>query len=137
MKKLIISFIALSFALSSGTRSQTRLNENCLYEKDCINNPYGAGSPYKSDGFNNPYSENGSPYSDKSPNNPYATTPPTLVDQNGKYLGQLSDNPYLADSTSNPYGRYGSEYSPDSINNPYGAGNPYSSNKIYIIPQEN
>jgi hypothetical protein len=49
--------------------------------------------------------------------------------------GQLSANPYAPDSTSNPYGRYGSRYSPDSINNPCGAGNPYSNNPIYVVPQ--
>jgi hypothetical protein len=109
---------------------------DCPYDPNCLNNPYGAGNPYKQDGLMNPYSENGSPYSNKSWTNPYATNAPKLVDQNGNYRGRLSNNPYDPDSVSNPYGRYGNPYSPDSINNPYGAGNPYSGNKIYVIPSK-
>lgn len=107
----------------------------CPYDPQCINNPYGAGSPYKPDGLKNPYSQYGSPYSNKSATNPYATEAPKLYDQQGNYRGRLSANPYDPDSTSNPYGRYGSRYSPDSINNPYGAGNPYSNENIYVVPE--
>ena len=107
----------------------------CPYDINCINNPYGAGSPYKADGINNPYSQYGSPYSNKSANNPYATDAPKLYDSNGQYRGRMSTNPYHPDSTSNPYGRYGSPYSPDSINNPYGAGNRYSTDQIWVVPQ--
>lgn len=106
----------------------------CPYDANCLDNPYGAGSPYAPDGLMNPYSRNGSPYSNDSWTNPYATNAPRLVDQDGNYRGRLSTNPYDPDSTSNPYGRYGSPYSPDSINNPYGAGNPYSQKKIYVVP---
>ena len=106
----------------------------CPYDPNCINNPYGAGSPYKADGLKNPYSQYGSPYSNKSWTNPYATDAPKLYDSNGNYRGKLSANPYDPDSTSNPNGRYGSQFSSDSINNPYGAGNPYSNQKIYIVP---
>lgn len=108
----------------------------CPYDPDCLSNPYGAGSPYKSDGLMNPYSQYGSPYSDKSWTNPHATDAPKLYDSQGNYRGRLSSNPYGADSTSNPYGRYGSPYSPDSINNLYDAGNPYSGEKIYVIPSQ-
>ena len=108
----------------------------CPYDPNCLNNPYGAGSPYRSNGLMNPYSPNGSPYSNQSWTNPYATKPPKLFDQQGNYRGRLSTNPYLPDSTSNPYGRYGSPYSPDSLNNPYGAGNPYSNTPIYVVPEE-
>lgn len=53
--------------------------------------------------------------------------PPSLVAEDGTYLGTLSSNRYDADSISNPYGRYGSRYSPESVNNPYGMyGSPYS-----------
>lgn len=106
----------------------------CPYDKNCLDNPYGAGSKYKADGFNNPYSQNGSAYSNNSPNNPYATNAPKLYDSNGTYHGRLSNNPYEADSTSNPNGKYGSKFSPDSINNPYGAGNPYNQQPIYVVP---
>jgi hypothetical protein len=106
------------------------------YSPNSLSNPYGAGSPYKSDGLMNPYSRYGSEYSNESWKNPYATNAPKLYDSDGNYRGRLSSNPYDADSTSNPYGRYGSEYSSDSINNPYGAGNPYSSSEIYVVPQD-
>lgn len=106
----------------------------CPYDYNCLNNPYGAGSPYAPNGINNPYSPSGSPYSNNSATNPYATDLPIIVDGNGNYRGRLSNNPYLPDSTSNPYGKYGNPYSPDSINNPYGAGNPYSNQKLYVVP---
>lgn len=106
----------------------------CPYDQSCLNNPYGAGSPYKSDGLMNPYSQYGSQYSNKSWTNPYATEAPKLYDNQGNYRGRLSSNPYDPDSVSNPYGRYGSQYSPDSVNNPYGAGNPYSGQRIYVVP---
>lgn len=108
--------------------------QNCPYDPRCLNNPYGAGSPYKADGLMNPYSQYGSPYSNKSWTNPYTTEAPQLFDNQGNYRGRLSTNPYDPDSTSNPYGRYGSPYSPDSINNPYGAGNPYNPNPIWVVP---
>ncbi len=104
------------------------------YDPDSLANPYGAGSPYKSDGLMNPYSQYGSPYSSKSWRNSYATDTPQLYDSDGNYRGKLSSNPYDADSVSNPYGRYGSPYSPDSIRNPYGAGNPYLNSPIYVVP---
>jgi hypothetical protein len=106
----------------------------CPYDPRCLNNPYGAGNPYKPDGLMNPYSQYGSPYSNRSWNNPYATDAPRLFDNRGVYRGRLSTNPYDPDSTSNPYGRYGNPYSPDSIRNPYGAGNPYNPNPIWVVP---
>ena len=106
----------------------------CPYDPDCLDNPYGAGSPYKHDGLMNPYSRYGSPYSNESWTNPFATNPPKIFDEDGNYRGRLSANPYLSDSTSNPYGRYGNPYSADSLRNPYGAGNPYSQKKFYVVP---
>ena len=127
IKKAIIAMV-----LAIGTPSITFAV--CPYDQNCLNNPYGAGSPYKVDGLNNPYSQYGSPYSNKSHTNPYATDAPKLYDSQGNYRGKLSSNPYDPDSTSNPYGRYGSKYSPDSINNPYGAGSPYTNESIYVVP---
>jgi len=106
----------------------------CPYDPNCLDNPYGAGSPYKADGLMNPYSKNGSRYSNDSWTNPYATNAPKIYDQNGNYKGRLSTNPYEADSTSNPYGRYGSPYSPDSINNLYGVGNSFSRGNLTVKP---
>lgn len=107
--------------------------QNCPYDPRCLNNPYGAGNPFKGDGLMNPSSEYGSPYSDKSWTNPHATDAPKLYDQDGNYRGRLSSNPHDPDSTSNPFGRYGSRTSPDSINNPFGAGN--RANTIFVQPQ--
>lgn len=135
MKKITAIILISTFAVNVSATAQTYMGRNCPQDPNCINNPFGAGSPYKSDGFNNPYSANGSPYSNKSPNNPYATNPPKLYDENGKYMGLLSDNPYLPDSTSNPNGKYGNPNSSDSINNPYGAGSPYTNKKVFIVPQ--
>jgi len=129
-KKLIaVVLVGVAPVLSSSSLAA------CPYDPRCIDNVYGAGSPYKSDGLMNPYSEYGSPYSNKSHTNPYATDAPKVYDSQGNYRGRLSSNPYDPDSISNPYGRYGSQYSPDSINNPYGAGNPYSNETFIIIPQ--
>jgi hypothetical protein len=129
MKTLFVATV-LALAISSAAQAI------CPYDPNCLNNPYGAGSPYAPNGINNPYSQAGSPYSNKSANNPYATDAPKLYDSQGNYRGKLSTYPYDPDSTSNPYGRYGSPYSPDSINNPYGAGNPYSTEPIYVDPSE-
>ena len=127
--RLVAMFIAGGlFVLSSNSYGE------CPYDYNCINNPYGAGSPYKSDGLMNPNSQYGNPYSNKSWTNPYATDAPKLYDEDGNYRGKMSTNPYDSDSISNPYGRYGNPYSSDSINNPYGAGNPYSGKKIYVVP---
>ena len=111
-------------------------NAACPYDYDCLNNPFGAGSPFKPDGLMNPFSEYGSPYSNESWRNPYATNPPIIVDQQGRYRGRLSVNPHLPDSITNPYGQYGNPYSPDSLLNPYGAGNPFSTDELYVIPAD-
>ena len=128
--------LRICMALIISVLCMSRAYALCPYDNNCLNNPYGAGSPYKPDGLMNPYSQYGSPYSDKSWTNPYATNPPQIFDQNGDYRGNLSTNKYDPNSVSNPYGRYGSEYSPDSINNPYGAGNPYSGNTFYVVPKK-
>jgi hypothetical protein len=86
--------------------------QNCPYGPRCLNNAYQAGSPYKSDGLMNPYSQYGSPYNE-SWAAPYATDAPKLYDSQGNYRGKWSSNPFNSDSTSNPSGRYGSKYLPD------------------------
>ena len=96
------------------------------YDQDSTSNKFGAGSTFKSDGINNPYSRYGSPYSNQSATDRYATDAPKLFDQKGNFRGNLSTNQYDPDSTSNEFGRYGSRYSPDSLNNEFGAGNPYA-----------
>ena len=128
------SFMIFAACVSTLVILSTSAQAICPYDYDCLNNPYGAGSPYTPDGLMNPYSRYGSPYSNDSWTNPYATNPPKIYDQNGNYRGNLSTNPYDQDSISNPYGRYGNPYSSDSLNNPYGAGNPYSGNRFYVAP---
>jgi hypothetical protein len=126
--------VVLVFTLFASLLAASGAAARCPYDPDCLDNPYGAGSPYKADGLMNPYSEYGSPYSNKSWRNPYATDAPKLYDGEGNYRGRLSANPYDPESVSNPYGRYGSPYSSESINNPYGAGNPYNAEPIYVVP---
>lgn len=127
--RLLIALVALPLAVSSAFAQ-------CPYDPNCLDNPYGAGSPYKSDGLMNPHSEYGSPYSNKSWTNPYATDAPRIYDKQGNYRGRLSTNPYHEDSISNPHGRYGNPYSADSINNPYGVGSPYTNDEFYIVPSQ-
>jgi hypothetical protein len=121
--------LLLLAAVGSAAIAQT-----CPYDARCLNNPYGAGSPYKPDGLMNPYSQYGSKYSNKSWTNPYATDAPRIYDSQGNYRGRLSTNKYAPDSVSNPYGKYGNPYSPQSINNPYGAGNPYNARPLIVVP---
>lgn len=99
------------------------------YDYNSLENEYGAGSRYKSDGLMNSYSQYGSRYSNDSWTNPYAFNAPRLSTG-----GRISSNRYDYDSTSNPYGRYGSRYSYDSINNPYGVGNQYRTRPLYVYP---
>ena len=106
----------------------------CPYDLNCINNPYGAGNPYKVDGLMNPYSLYGSPYSNRSWTNPFATEPPKIYDREGNYRGRLSTNPFHPDSISNPFGRYGNPYSYENLMRRYGVGIPYSTEEFYIVP---
>ena len=119
---------------SHSRTSATVPNSSNKYDTNSLSNPYGAGSPYKANGYMNSYSRYGSRYSNYSHRNPYATQAPRLYDSRGRSRGRWSANRYGSDSTSNPYGRYGSRYSPNSINNPYGAGNHYSTRRTYVQP---
>jgi hypothetical protein len=65
MLKLVLATATL-LTLSAASHAM------CPYDPNCLNNPYGAGSPYKSDGLMNPYSQYGSRYSNQSWTNPYA-----------------------------------------------------------------
>lgn len=132
MRKLLLVSAAVVAFMTAQVSAQT-----CPYGQNCLNNPYGAGSPYKADGLMNPYSQFGSPQSNKSWTNPYATDAPKMYDEQGNYRGKLSTNPYDPDSISNPYGRYGNPYSAESLNNPYGAGNPYLIQELYVAPCTN
>ena len=49
------------------------------YNPDSTSNHFGAGSPFKSDGINNPFSPYGSPFSNQSVTNPFATDAPRLL----------------------------------------------------------
>ena len=145
MKTILTALLIVALAATTafaqirfgGGRSPKRESLGALrtnpYDPNSLSNPYGAGSPYKTDGLMNPYSQYGSKFSPYSWNNPYATEAPRLY-ENGQYRGRLSTNKYDPDSTSNPFGRYGSKFSPDSINNPFGAGSPYSTTPIYVLP---
>ena len=129
MRKAIYFILFFSVFFFTAVVAQDYLGQWSVnpYPSNSTANPYGAGSRYKADGVNNPYSNYGSAYSNESVSNPYALNAPKLYDNEGNYRGRLSSNRYDPESVSNPYGRYGSRYSPDSVNNPYGAGGPYKS----------
>ena len=67
----------------------------------------------------------------------YASGNQPASDDDGTYLGRLSENPYLPDSIANPYGRFGNRYAPDSLNNRHGRYgsrySPYSSKNPYAV----
>ena len=61
----------------------------------------------------------------------FAQSLPVVVGQDGKFLGNLSQNQYDSNSICNPYGQFGSEYA-QSIFNRYGTyGGEYSSMGAY------
>ncbi len=70
-------------------------------------------------------------------------TAPSIVAQDGTYLGKLSLDRFAPDSISNPFGPYGSRFSPTSIQNPfsvYGSRfsplsptNPFASDPPWIL----
>lgn len=138
--KTVLSILIVAFLVSTadaqirvGGKQSLGTLRSSPFESNSLNNPFGAGNPYRTNGLLNPYSPYGSTFSNRSWTNPYATNAPKLY-EGGKYRGRWSANPFSTDSTSNPFGRYGSRFSPDSINNPYGAGNPYSARRIYVYP---
>lgn len=104
------------------------------FDPDSLSNKFGAGSRFKVDGLNNPFSQNGSRFSSQSATNPYATDAPRIYGSDGTYHGRLSANRFDPDSTSNKFGQYGSRFSPDSINNPFGAGSRFRTQPLYVYP---
>ena len=131
---IVAAFVAL--VCSSESFAQLGDLRSNRYDYNSLENPYGAGSRFKSNGLMNPYSRYGSPYSNQSWRNPYASSPPRMYSSEG-YHGELSTNRYRSDSTSNRFGRYGSQYSPYSINNRYGAGNSYLNRPLWVYPGRN
>lgn len=57
---------------------------------------------------------------------------PTLVGDDGKYLGIASSDRYETDGVCNEYSNYGSQYGTDSIHNKYGNyGSEYATTSAY------
>lgn len=127
---ILVLILLCSSALAQQPLGTLRTNQ---FDTSSVSNPFGAGSPFKSNGLLNPFSRYGSPHSPYSWSNPFATSAPRLY-QGGKYRGRLSTNRFDLDSTSNPFGRYGSPFSPESINNPFGAGSPFATKPIQVWP---
>jgi hypothetical protein len=64
----------------------------CPHDDNCLDNPYGAGSPYKAEGS---YSQYDSPYSNKS--GTYSTDAPKIFSEDDEEdRGSLSRDPYDA-----------------------------------------
>lgn len=76
------------------------LNTN-RYDSNSIWNQYGTyGSRYSSTSIWNEYGTYGSEYSSYSPWNQYASTPPVIVDKDGKFYGYFSKNEYISKRTT-------------------------------------
>jgi len=84
----LLLLLLLPLPLSVHAEDLGELSAN-PYNPDSTSNPFGAGSPFKSDGLNNPFSPYGSPFSNQSATNPYATDAPRLYDQQGQYRGKI------------------------------------------------
>ena len=87
-----VVFLLLLLPLSVHAEDLGELSAN-PFNPNSTSNPYGAGSPFKSDGLNNPFSPYGSPFSNQSATNPHATDAPKLYDQQGQYRGQAERKP--------------------------------------------
>jgi hypothetical protein len=57
------------------------------------------GSPFNGDSIWNQYGPWGSPYNNESPWNAYSTTPPVIVDNDGKFYGYFTANQFMAGRT--------------------------------------
>jgi hypothetical protein len=111
----------------------------CPNDHNCLDNPYGAGSPSNAEGS---YSQYDIPYSNKS--GTYSTGGPKVFSDDeddeedrdslsrNPYDAPSTYNPYDVYSTYNPYGEYGGVYSSDSVNNPYGTG----AEENYLLPDD-
>jgi hypothetical protein len=73
-----IVFLILLLPLSVNAEHLGELSAN-PFNPDSTSNPFGAGSAFKSDGINNPFSPYGSPYSNQSAPNPFTTDAPRLL----------------------------------------------------------
>ena len=74
----ILFLLLLHLPLSAHAEDLGELSAN-PFNPASTSNPFGAGSPFKSDGINNPCSPYGSPFSNQSATNPYATDAPRLL----------------------------------------------------------
>ena len=68
----LLLFLMLPLPLSVYAGDLGELSAN-PFNPESTSNPLGAGSPFKSDGINNPFSPYGSPFSNQSAKNPFAT----------------------------------------------------------------
>jgi hypothetical protein len=75
---LLLLFLLLPLPLLVHAEDLGELSAN-PYNPYSTSNPFGAGSPFKLDGLNNPFSPFGSPFSNQSATNPLATDAPRLL----------------------------------------------------------
>ena len=73
-----VIFLLLLMPLSVHAEDLGELSAN-PFNPNSTSNPFGAGSPFKSGGINNPFSPYGSPFSNQSATNPFATDAPRLL----------------------------------------------------------
>ena len=76
MSLLLLLLLLLPPAVSAEYLGELSTNP---FDSDSTANLFGAGSPFKPDGINNPFSPYGSPFSNQSATNPFATDAPRLL----------------------------------------------------------
>ena len=72
---ILVLLLPLPFSVHAEDLGELSANP---FNPDSTANQFGAGSPFKPDGLNNPFSPYGSPFSNQSATNPYATDAPRL-----------------------------------------------------------
>ena len=89
MRVFLLFLLLLPLPLSVQAEDLGELSAN-PFNPDSTSNRFGAGSPFKPDVVNNPFSPYGSPFSNQSATNPFATDAPRLYNQQGQYWGQAA-----------------------------------------------
>jgi hypothetical protein len=89
MRVFLLFLLLLPLPLSVQAEDLGELSAN-PFNPDSTSNRFWAGSPFKPDVVNNPFSPYGSPFSNQSATNPFATDSPRLYNQQGQYWGQAA-----------------------------------------------
>lgn len=75
---MIIGVVLLGYSASAFAQEDLGSLSANPYYFESTSNPFGKGSPFMSNGINNPFSPYGSPFSNRSGTNAFATDAPRL-----------------------------------------------------------